>query len=69
MCVDTFHDEESTVGTNEPDVEYTEVVHPRPVDPTMGKHSTNTQTIYVCLLVLSIFANPSLQPTPTPTRF
>lgn len=31
--------------TKEPDVEYTEVVHPRPVDPARGKRSTITQSI------------------------
>ncbi|XP_032392715.1 platelet endothelial cell adhesion molecule isoform X2 [Etheostoma spectabile] len=30
------NDEESSVVSNEPDVEYTEVVHPRPVDPARG---------------------------------
>lgn len=37
-------DEESSMGSNEPDVEYTEVVHPRPVDPARGKHITHTHT-------------------------
>lgn len=30
------NDEESSMVSNEPDVEYTEVVHPRPLDPARG---------------------------------
>ncbi|KAM9363447.1 platelet endothelial cell adhesion molecule isoform 4-T4 [Symphorus nematophorus] len=33
---DVANDEESSMVSNEPDVEYTEVVHPRPVDPARG---------------------------------
>ncbi|XP_073330765.1 platelet endothelial cell adhesion molecule isoform X2 [Pagrus major] len=33
---DVANDEESSMVTKEPDVEYTEVVHPRPVDPARG---------------------------------
>ncbi|XP_041820625.1 platelet endothelial cell adhesion molecule isoform X4 [Chelmon rostratus] len=33
---DATNDEESSVVSNEPDVEYTEVVHPRPADPARG---------------------------------
>ncbi|XP_036965626.1 platelet endothelial cell adhesion molecule isoform X2 [Acanthopagrus latus] len=33
---DVAIDEESSMVTKEPDVEYTEVVHPRPVDPARG---------------------------------
>lgn len=35
---DEVNDEDSSVVSNEPDVEYTEVVHPQPVDPARGKH-------------------------------
>lgn len=44
-CLDVAIDEESSMVTKEPDVEYTEVVHPRPVDPARGKRSTITQSI------------------------
>lgn len=37
MYLRTVNDEESSVASNEPDVEYTEVVHPRPVDPERGE--------------------------------
>lgn len=37
MFVDVVDDEESSVVNSEPDVEYTEVVHPQPVDPNRGK--------------------------------
>lgn len=45
--------------SNEPDVEYTEVVHPRAADSTKGKHtSKHTLNIYflsiLCLLPLRI---------------
>uniref|UniRef100_UPI0037E9161E platelet endothelial cell adhesion molecule isoform X3 n=1 Tax=Semicossyphus pulcher TaxID=241346 RepID=UPI0037E9161E len=33
---ESVDDEESSVESNEPDVEYTEVVHPQPVDPERG---------------------------------
>lgn len=36
---DTVNDEDSSVVTNERDVEYTEVVHPQPVEPSRGAHS------------------------------
>lgn len=36
---DTVNDEESSVVTNEHDVEYTEVVHPQPVEPSRGAHN------------------------------
>lgn len=38
MCLVAANDEESSVISNEPDVEYTEVVHPRAVDPARGRH-------------------------------
>lgn len=47
MYLDVAIDEESSMVTKEPDVEYTEVVHPRPVDPARGKNSTITQTIII----------------------
>uniref|UniRef100_A0A3Q3ITJ0 Ig-like domain-containing protein n=1 Tax=Monopterus albus TaxID=43700 RepID=A0A3Q3ITJ0_MONAL len=34
-------DEVSSVVSSEPDVEYTEVVHPQPVDPARGEHTHN----------------------------
>ncbi|XP_049427454.1 platelet endothelial cell adhesion molecule isoform X3 [Epinephelus fuscoguttatus] len=39
-------DEESSMGSNEPDVEYTEVVHPRPVDPARVPLRKGTDTVY-----------------------
>ncbi|XP_062420596.1 platelet endothelial cell adhesion molecule isoform X2 [Pungitius pungitius] len=40
------NDEESSVASKEPDVEYTEVVHPRPVDPTRVPLKKGTETVY-----------------------
>ncbi|XP_032392725.1 platelet endothelial cell adhesion molecule isoform X3 [Etheostoma spectabile] len=40
------NDEESSVVSNEPDVEYTEVVHPRPVDPARVPLRKGTDTVY-----------------------
>lgn len=37
MCLGAANDEESSMVSKEPDVEYTEVVHPRPVDPARGE--------------------------------
>ncbi|XP_034542939.1 platelet endothelial cell adhesion molecule isoform X2 [Notolabrus celidotus] len=43
---DAGDDEESSVETNEPDVEYTEVVHPQPVDPDRAPLRKGTDTVY-----------------------
>ncbi|XP_031723034.1 platelet endothelial cell adhesion molecule isoform X3 [Anarrhichthys ocellatus] len=40
------NDEESSMVSNEPDVEYTEVVHPRPVDPARVPLRKGTDTVY-----------------------
>ncbi|XP_068583098.1 LOW QUALITY PROTEIN: platelet endothelial cell adhesion molecule [Cebidichthys violaceus] len=40
------NDEESSVVSGEPDVEYTEVVHPRPVDPARVPLRKGTDTVY-----------------------
>ncbi|XP_044044731.1 platelet endothelial cell adhesion molecule isoform X3 [Siniperca chuatsi] len=40
------NDEESSVVSNEPDVEYTEVVHPQPVDPARVPLRKGTDTVY-----------------------
>uniref|UniRef100_A0AAQ4QJB5 Ig-like domain-containing protein n=1 Tax=Gasterosteus aculeatus aculeatus TaxID=481459 RepID=A0AAQ4QJB5_GASAC len=40
------NDVESSVASNEPDVEYTEVVHPRPVDPERAPLKIGTDTVY-----------------------
>ncbi|XP_034393347.1 platelet endothelial cell adhesion molecule isoform X2 [Cyclopterus lumpus] len=40
------NDEESSMVSNEPDVEYTEVVHPRPVDPARVLMRKGTDTVY-----------------------
>ncbi|XP_078146433.1 platelet endothelial cell adhesion molecule isoform X3 [Centroberyx gerrardi] len=39
-------DEESSVASNEPDVEYTEVVHPQPADPARVPLKKGTDTVY-----------------------
>ncbi|KAM4611788.1 platelet endothelial cell adhesion molecule isoform 3-T3 [Polymixia lowei] len=39
-------DEESSVVSHEPDVEYTEVVHPQPVDPARVPLRKGTDTVY-----------------------
>ncbi|CAJ1053095.1 platelet endothelial cell adhesion molecule isoform X2 [Xyrichtys novacula] len=39
-------DEESSIESNEPDVEYTEVVHPQPVDPDRAPLRKGTDTVY-----------------------
>ncbi|XP_061581034.1 platelet endothelial cell adhesion molecule isoform X2 [Cololabis saira] len=39
-------DEESSIMSNEPDVAYTEVVHPRSVDPTRVPLRKHTDTVY-----------------------
>ncbi len=46
MFLDAANDEESSVVSSEPDVEYTEVVHPRPVDPARGRRATHTEKFY-----------------------
>ncbi|XP_030289731.1 platelet endothelial cell adhesion molecule isoform X3 [Sparus aurata] len=43
---DVAIDEESSMVTKEPDVEYTEVVHPRPVDPARVPLRKGTDTVY-----------------------
>ncbi|KAM6972011.1 platelet endothelial cell adhesion molecule [Aplochiton taeniatus] len=43
---DTGSDDERSVTTNEPDVEYTEVVHPQPVDFTKVPLKKGTDTVY-----------------------
>ncbi|XP_035515939.1 platelet endothelial cell adhesion molecule isoform X2 [Morone saxatilis] len=43
---DADSDEESSVKSNEPDVEYTEVVHPGPVDPARVPLRKGTDTVY-----------------------
>ncbi|XP_054460964.1 platelet endothelial cell adhesion molecule isoform X2 [Anoplopoma fimbria] len=43
---EAVNDEESSVMSNEPDVEYTEVVHPRPVDPAKVPLRKGTETVY-----------------------
>ncbi|XP_051241154.1 platelet endothelial cell adhesion molecule isoform X3 [Dicentrarchus labrax] len=43
---DADSDEESSVKSNEPDVEYTEVVHPGPVDPARVPFRKGTDTVY-----------------------
>ncbi|KAF3851894.1 hypothetical protein F7725_005249 [Dissostichus mawsoni] len=40
------NDEESSMVSNEPDVEYTEVVHPRPLDPARVPPKKGTDTVY-----------------------
>ncbi|KAI4798089.1 hypothetical protein KUCAC02_023583, partial [Chaenocephalus aceratus] len=40
------NDEESSMVSNEPDVEYTEVVHPRPLDPARVPPKEGTDTVY-----------------------
>ncbi|XP_031140443.1 platelet endothelial cell adhesion molecule isoform X3 [Sander lucioperca] len=40
------NDEESSMVSKEPDVEYTEVVHPRPVDPARVPLRKGTDTVY-----------------------
>ncbi|XP_045904451.1 platelet endothelial cell adhesion molecule [Micropterus dolomieu] len=44
--LDAANDEESSVISNEPDVEYTEVVHPREVDPARAPLRKGTDTVY-----------------------
>ncbi|CAL8389081.1 unnamed protein product [Arctogadus glacialis] len=39
-------DEDASVGSREPDVEYTEVVHPQPTDPTKVVLKEGTDTVY-----------------------
>ncbi|XP_071396153.1 platelet endothelial cell adhesion molecule isoform X5 [Centroberyx affinis] len=39
-------DEESSLASNEPDVEYTEVVHPQPADPARVPLKKGTDTVY-----------------------
>ncbi|XP_065819202.1 platelet endothelial cell adhesion molecule isoform X7 [Labrus bergylta] len=39
-------DEESSLESNEPDVEYTEVVHPQPADPERAPLKKGTDTVY-----------------------
>ena len=46
MCLDPVNDEESAAVTGEPDVEYTEVVHPRPVDPARGDSTVQCKQPY-----------------------
>ncbi|KAM3623915.1 uncharacterized protein V6R79_017027 [Siganus canaliculatus] len=43
---DEANDEESSIVSNEADVEYTEVVHPRPVDPARAPVRKGTDTVY-----------------------
>ncbi|XP_041640998.1 platelet endothelial cell adhesion molecule isoform X3 [Cheilinus undulatus] len=43
---DTAEDEESSMESNEPDVEYTEVVHPQPADPERAPLRKGTDTVY-----------------------
>ncbi|XP_047435378.1 platelet endothelial cell adhesion molecule isoform X2 [Mugil cephalus] len=43
---DAVVDEESSMVTNNPDVEYTEVVHPQPVDPARVPLRKGTDTVY-----------------------
>ncbi|XP_070845429.1 platelet endothelial cell adhesion molecule isoform X1 [Chaetodon trifascialis] len=43
---DATNDEESSVVSSEPDVEYTEVVHPQPVDPARVPLRKGTDTVY-----------------------
>ncbi|XP_061626001.1 platelet endothelial cell adhesion molecule isoform X1 [Phyllopteryx taeniolatus] len=43
---ETANDEESSMVSNEPDVEYTEVVHPQPADPSRAPLRKGTETIY-----------------------
>ncbi|XP_075891792.1 platelet endothelial cell adhesion molecule isoform X3 [Nelusetta ayraudi] len=43
---DTVDNEESSVVTTEPDVEYTEVVHAQPVDPSRVPRRQGTDTVY-----------------------
>ncbi|XP_019744990.1 platelet endothelial cell adhesion molecule isoform X2 [Hippocampus comes] len=40
------NDEESSIVSNEPDVEYTEVVHPQPTDPSKAPRRKGTETVY-----------------------
>lgn len=57
------NDEESSMVSNELDVEYTEVVHPQPADPARGKqfaHNTRQRSLLVYLL----FAPLQLQTIP-----
>ncbi|XP_037115282.1 platelet endothelial cell adhesion molecule isoform X5 [Syngnathus acus] len=42
----TANDEESSMVSNEPDVEYTEVVHPQPADPSRAPLKKGTETVY-----------------------
>lgn len=39
-------DEESSMASSEPDVEYTEVVHPQPADPARVPLRKGTETVY-----------------------
>ncbi|XP_077380280.1 platelet endothelial cell adhesion molecule isoform X2 [Festucalex cinctus] len=43
---ETANDEESSMVSNEPDVEYTEVVHPQPADPARAPLRKGTETVY-----------------------
>lgn len=63
MFVDVVDDEESSVVNSEPDVEYTEVVHPQPVDPNRGKNTHmysnfilfGVHLFWFCTFSISIF--------------